>query len=155
MRWWVVVSCALAVLLVAQPARAQLGAEIGIRAGAGADPDQFFFGVHTETRRLTPRLTFRPNVEVGVGDDLTLVALNLEFAWWIAMAGRPLSLYVGAGPAANAYSTGGRGNSDGGVSGGLNFLVGVQHRDGLFSELKVGAIDSPSVKFTVGYVFGR
>lgn len=135
-------------LLLAAPAQAQ----VGIRAGVSAEPDQFFFGAHVETSPLVNRLTFRPNAEIGVGDDRTLVALNLEFAWWIPIRQHRFSVYLGGGPAANIYSAHGNGN-DGDVSGGLNFLVGVQHQQGLFGELKVGAIDSPSVKVTVGYAF--
>ena len=37
--------------------------------------------------------------------------------------------------------------------GGFSFLVGMAHRDGLFSELKVGAMDNPGLKFAVGYTF--
>ena len=44
-------------------------------------------------------------------------------------------------------------DDDADVEGGFNVLVGLQHRQGLFTEFKVGAIDSPSVKFTVGYAF--
>jgi hypothetical protein len=29
----------------------------------------------------------------------------------------------------------------------------VEHRDGLFFEAKIGAIDSPDLKFGVGYTF--
>ena len=61
------------------------------------------------------------------------------------MAGRRLS----SGPSTKAHPN----NGDSDVGGGLNFLLGIQHRKGLFAELKVGAIDSPSIKFAVGYVF--
>jgi hypothetical protein len=54
-------------LAVAAPAAAQW--EPGVRAGVSADPDQFYFGGHVETRPLIDRLSFRPNVEVGFGDD--------------------------------------------------------------------------------------
>jgi hypothetical protein len=143
-----------AVFLAATPVYAQSHA--GIRAGVSGNPDQFFFGGHVETSPLAEHLTFRPNVEVGVGNDTTLLAFNFEFAYWVPMQKRhPWSLYFGGGPAANLYSFGGGGpgrrNSD--LTGGFNALVGIQHREGLFTELKVGAIDSPTVKFTVGYVF--
>ena len=46
-----------------------------------------------------------------------------------------------------------RPNGDSDLEGGLNFLVGVQHRDGLFVEFKVGAIDSPDIKFGVGFTW--
>ena len=35
----------------------------------------------------------------------------------------------------------------------LNLLFGVENRGGLFFEVKVGAIDSPDVKFGVGFTF--
>src|SRR5215204_4678957 len=88
--------CICAAPAVAQP-------HAGIRAGVSADPDQFFFGGHVETRPLIERLTFRPNAEIGIGDNATLVALNVEFAYWLTR-NRPWSVYVGAGPAVNIYS---------------------------------------------------
>ena len=66
------------VLISATPALAQDG---GIRGGISVDPDQFYFGGHLETSPLIDRLYFRPNVEVGFGDDLTLIAANMEFVY--------------------------------------------------------------------------
>ena len=147
---WFGILAAAVLLAAAAPASAQ--AHAGVRVGVSADPDQFFFGGHVETAPVAEHLTFRPNVEIGVGDDETLIALNFEFAYWLQMRrSHPWSVYVGAGPAANIFSHRHGGGSD--VGGGLNFLIGAQHRDGLFTEFKVGAIDSPSVKFTVGYAF--
>src|SRR5258705_378497 len=62
----------------AAPASAQ---GIGVRAGASGDPDQFYAGFHYESEELVDRLRFRPNIELGVGDNVTLVALNIEFAY--------------------------------------------------------------------------
>lgn len=138
------------------PAAAQ--SRVGLRGGVSVDPDQAFFGVHFETRPLIDNLTFRPNVELGIGDDVTLVALNFEFAYWIPLERTAWRLYIGGGPAVNIYSID-RGrfddDDDTDVEGGFNILLGLQHRQGLFTELKVGAMDSPDLKFTVGYVFGR
>lgn len=146
-------SATLAVLLVASAAAAQT--HLGVRAGVSGDPTQFVFGGHVETSPLIEHLTFRPNVEVGVGDHTTLVALNVEFVYSIPLSHQPWRVYLGGGPAANLYSySAGSGRSDGStVSGGFNFLVGVQHERGLFTELKVGAIHSPTVKVTFGYAF--
>ena len=124
---------------------------VGVRAGVSGDPDQFFFGGHLETQPIAERLTFRPNLEVGVGDDVTLVAANLELKYTIPLEDRPWSLYVGGGPAVNFYSARGN-NGDGEVGGGFNVLVGAQHSGGLFGELKIGAVDSPDVKLMIGYV---
>ncbi|MEZ5421247.1 MAG: hypothetical protein R2708_28440, partial [Vicinamibacterales bacterium] len=34
---------------------------------------------------------------------------------------------------------------------GLNFLIGVEQSSGLFFEFKIGALDSPELKFGVGW----
>lgn len=142
----------LAVSLAAVPATAQT--HIGLRAGASSGPDQFVFGGHVETAPLLENFTFRPNIEIGIGDRLTLVGLNFEFAYWIPLRDQPWRVYMGGGPAANVLSFHddhpGRGDSR--VEGGFNIMVGLQHQRGFFTELKVGAIDSPDIKFTVGYV---
>ena len=52
-----------------------------IRAGISVDPDQFFVGGHYETGPLVDRLHFKPNIEVGFGDDITLVGVNFEFVY--------------------------------------------------------------------------
>jgi hypothetical protein len=123
----------------------------GVRIGASADPDQFFFGGHYESRPLFDRVRFRPNIEVGVGDHVTLAALNFEFAYHFANGRKPWNVYAGAGPALILADTERRDQDHAG--GGFNFLLGIQHRQGLFGEIKIGAIDSPDFKFTVGYTF--
>jgi hypothetical protein len=142
---------ALALTVCAASARAQ---GVGVRAGASADPDQFYAGVHVETRELVEHLRFRPNLEVGVGDDVTLFAINFEFTYRLPPAALPRSmsmwhLYVGGGPALNIFRSSDDTRSEGGFSG----LVGLAHRNGLFAEAKVGALDSPGFKFGVGYTF--
>jgi hypothetical protein len=122
---------------------------VGLRAGVSGSPDQFYAGVHYETAELTERLRFRPNLEVGVGDDTTLVALNVEFAYRIPIRRHPWSVYFGGGPALDLYHSEGETTAEGG----FNILVGLLHDGGLFVELKVGALDSPSVKVGVGYSF--
>ena len=129
----------------ARPAQAQ---EFGVRAGASVDPDQFYFGGHFQTEPLVDNLRFRPNVEIGVGDDQTVVAFNLEFAYFFPTK-NPWHLYAGGGPALNVISR----NDDTDAEGGFNILVGVEHTKGLFFEFKVGAIDSPEFKFGVGYTW--
>ncbi|HEY7476134.1 MAG TPA: hypothetical protein VH679_14040 [Vicinamibacterales bacterium] len=143
-RWWWM---ATIVIGLATPAYAQMSS--GVRAGVSGDPDQFYFGGHVETKPLIDRLTFRPNAEIGLGDGITLVTANIEFAYWIPIRNKPVSVYLGGGPALVI----GDHNDDTDVGGGFNILVGVQHRKGLFAELKVGFNDSPDIKFGVGYAF--
>jgi hypothetical protein len=137
------------VALIAAAAPAVASAQgVGVRAGASVQPDQFYIGGHYETPPLVEQLHFRPNVEVGFGDDLTLVGLNLEFVYKIPIDG-PWSLYAGGGPALNIYSH----NDDSETDGGLNLLFGAETTNGLMFEVKVGAIDSPDVKFGVGFTW--
>jgi hypothetical protein len=138
-------------LVLASPAAAQTSG--GVRAGVSGDPDQFVIGGHLETSPLVERLTFRPNLELGVGDDVTLVAFNFEFVYSFPLRDEPWRVYAGAGPALNLYSFDRGRNDDTSAEAGLNFLVGIQHSRGFFSEFKVGAIDSPDIKFVVGYAF--
>jgi hypothetical protein len=141
------------VLFASGDAMAQTG--FGIRAGVSIDPDQFHFGGHFISDPLISNLTFRPNLEIGVGNSVTTVAANLEFAFRIPVPKSQLSAYIGAGPALNVYRHGESPNrpADTNTGGGFNILVGLEHREGLFGELKVGAIDSPEVKLTVGFTF--
>lgn len=143
----------LFVWALAASAFAQGGA--GIRAGASIDPDQFYFGGHLEAGPLVERLWFRPNVEIGIGNDRTLVAVNGEFTYWFPLRNPEWNLYVGAGPAINVirFDQDRLGRNDTEVEGGFNILLGLAHDRGLFTELKVGALHSPEVKFGIGYTF--
>jgi hypothetical protein len=44
-------------------------------------------------------------------------------------------------------------SNDAEAGGGINFLFGLEHDNGFMGEIKIGVIDSPSVKFTFGYTF--
>jgi len=114
------------------------------------DPDQFYFGGHLETAPLVDRLYFRPNVEVGFGDDITAIAANMEFVYKFPNR-RGWGVYAGGGPALNVYMFDGVDDSD--TDAGLNLLVGVESSRGLFFEFKIGAMDSPDFKFGVGWTF--
>ena len=140
----------LTVLLAVFATSAQAWAQgPGVRGGISIDPDQFYFGGHYETPALVDRLHFRPNLEVGIGDDVVTTAINFEFVYKFPSRS-PWRLYAGGGPAVNFYSFD---NDNSETEGGFNFLIGAEQRNGLFFELKVGVIDSPDLKFGVGYTF--
>ena len=130
----------------AAPAFAQ---DAGIRGGISVDPDQFYFGGHIETSPLVDRLHFRPNVEIGVGDDLMLIAANMEFAYKFSRRGS-WGFYAGGGPALNIVMVD---DADSDTGAGFNVMVGAESARGLFFEFKVGAIDAPDFKFGVGWTF--
>lgn len=140
--------CLAAMASAALPASAAAQG-LGVRAGASVDPDQFYFGGHYESRPLVEQLHFKPNVELGIGDDITTLGLNLEFVYKIPIDGSPWRIYAGGGPAVNFYSF----NNNSATEGGLNVLFGAETEQGLFFEIKLGALDSPDVKFGVGYTW--
>jgi len=145
-RSWVrSVGMALCGLLLWAPANAQT---FGVQAGVSLEPNQFYFGGHVETPPLADLVHFRPNIEIGLGDSVTLMGLNFEFVYRFRTQ-RPWELYAGGGPALNVIHTTGDTRSEGG----FNFVGGISHRDGLFAEVKVGALKSPNFKVGVGYVF--
>jgi hypothetical protein len=144
--WPCLVVLGLLSAALATPAEAQV--RPGVQGGVSLDPDQVYFGGHVETSPLVDRLRFRPGIEIGLGDDLTLVGFNFDFTYAFT-ANRPWNLFVGGGPAVNWYDSDGGSDSEGG----FNFLLGARNRDGLFFEMRVGLIDSPDLKFGVGYAF--
>jgi hypothetical protein len=136
------------------PVHAQDGS--GGRVGISVNPDQVYFGGHLAVGPLVPRLWFRPNLEVGLGDGATVIALNGEFTYWVPMDRSPWSVYFGGGPALNLISARRRpfdADRTTDAEGGLNVLLGLGHRNGFFGELKVGALDSPEIKLGVGFSF--
>ena len=135
------------VVFSATPAAAQ---DAGVRAGLSVDPDQFYFGGHIETSPLIDRLHFRPNLEVGFGDDLTLIAANMEFVYKFPLRSG-WRIYTGGGPALNIFMQDDADDSD--TEAGLNLLVGFEQARGLFFEFKLGVVDSPDFKFGVGWTF--
>ncbi len=140
-------------LLLAGPAAYAQQPGTGLRAGVSSDPDQFYFGAHFDTGPIYERLSFRPNAEIGVGNDVTTVAGNFEFVYWWPIRRHPWSIYAGGGPAVNLFRFSDARGGDSEVDPGFNILFGAAHRGGLFAELKLGFIDSPEVKFGIGYTW--
>ena len=148
-RWTAVAILGIACWLVpASSARAQVAP--GVRAGVSVDPDQVYVGGHIETDPLIERLVFRPNVEIGFGDDLTLAAFNFEFLWKFPRRGTQWGFYAGGGPAINLYQFDGPRDD---TEAGFNFVGGLEHTRGFFFEFKVGAHRSADFKFGVGYTW--
>lgn len=143
-------SLSVVAVLAAISATPALAQDAGLRGGLSVDPDQFYFGGHVETSPLVDRLTFRPNVEIGFGDDIMLIAANMEFAYKFPQRGG-WGLYAGGGPALNVYMFDDVDDSQ--TEPGVNIMVGAESSRGLFFEFKLGLIDSPDYKFGVGYTW--
>ena len=127
----------------------------GIRAGLSSDPDQVYGGVHFNLGKFTKDVRFRPSVEVGFGDDRTLVQMLAEVHYVFSQF-QALKPYAGAGVGLTYVNYDDDHPRDGSDTGGsLNAIGGVETelKQGmtLFFELKVGlAHDDPDIKFGVG-----
>lgn len=137
-------------LLAAQSASAQ---DVGVRAGVSGEPDQFYVGVHLLTPHVFDQVHFRPNVELGFGQDQRLLALNLDLVYRAPIRRSDWAVLAGGGPGANVFMRDRNGDTLTNTGGGLNVLLGLEHAKGFFTELKVGLIDSPSIKFGIGMTF--
>ena len=136
---------------------------LGVRAGAGFDPELLLFGVHSQMGPVFhPSVFFRPNAEFAFGEVTDLVALNLEgvYRWPMSIGRGNWAPYVGAGPNLTFIHqsfSGGRdiefGNFDFDV--GFNILAGVQYRRGTFAELKTSLYSRPApvLRLIFGYNF--
>ena len=145
------IACAVAVVCasfagLASPAQAQ---GPGVRAGVSVDPDQFYVGGHFETDELIDQLYLRPNLEVGFGDDVTTLAVNIEAIYKIPLKNRrDTSFYAGGGPAIIVYDR----DNGSDTKGGLNLLAGLEFGK-FFFEVKGGVFDAPNLKVGIGYTF--
>lgn len=142
---------------------------IGVEGGVGVDPELIMFGVHGAFAPVfTPRLEFRPGVEAGVGELTTTFGVNLDFLYMLPgpAGGRGWSPYVGAGPnfALSHRSFDAQGEddeddpnrfdfSDTDFKGGMNFIAGARHRNGMFLELKATAYGVSNVRLLAGFNF--
>jgi opacity protein-like surface antigen len=129
----------------------------GPRLGATMDPDQFHFGFHIDFGEFANDLRFQPNFELGIGDDLTVGALNFETMYLFDSRSR-WSPYAGGGLGVNFIGSDDRGFRDGtDTDVGLNALGGIEKTlsdgDRFFTEVKFGVTDAPDVKFTLGWTF--
>ena len=68
----------------------------GVRAGIADDPDQGVAGVQLDLGEVVPKLHFQPRVELGLGDDTTIVSATLPVLYRVPVA-RRLNVYGGGG----------------------------------------------------------
>jgi hypothetical protein len=138
---------ASAFVVLASPAAAQEQG-FGVRGGLSIEPDQVYFGGHYETAPIVDRVHFKPNIEIGFGEDFTLIALNFEGVYKFPDQGT-WNAYAGGGPSLSISNF----ENDSDTGAGFNLLAGIETERGLGFEVKFGVADSPTVKFAVLYSF--
>jgi hypothetical protein len=157
-----VVLCALGALLpLTALAQGPVVNAYGLRAGFSTDPDQLVLGGQMSIGEVAPNLSFDPNVELGFGDNVTIIAFNLDMHYHFDVEGSTWRPYVGAGAGINLIQVdlppGIGDDSFTRVSGA--FIVGVsvptQSGNRFFSEMKLGLGSSATsdLKLLVGWNF--
>ena len=128
----------------------------GPRVGVTINPDQLHFGGHLDLGDLAPQLMVFPAIEIGVGDNLTVVAPMFDIDYRFRNDWGSWNPYVGAG-VGPVFVSAHRGGSDSQL--GLSMQGGIQRRltsqsGFMFLEMKFKLVDYPDVKFTLGWCFG-
>jgi hypothetical protein len=130
----------------------------GPRVGVSVNPDQVYFGAHLDFGNFARHVRFQPNVEVGFGDNLTLVCANFEAAYRFRQTWDVWSPYLGGGLGANFanYDKGHGGGSSTDL--GVNVLGGIERGlssgNRFFIEVKLGLVEeSPDAKVAIGWTF--
>ena len=93
-RFWLLAICLLA---GSGPALAEMGFYgWGPRLGAGDDPDQILVGIHQDLGEIVENLRFQPSLDLGFGDDQTLVSGVLPVHYRLLIDGKATP-YLGGG----------------------------------------------------------
>ena len=137
----------------AQSSAAGLGYQsFGVRGGLTLDPDQVHFGVHANLGHFIDQLRFQPSFELGLGNDFTVGAFNIDALYFIE--GTDWRPYFGGGLGIIMVDIS---DSDSGFDSdaGLNLVGGIEFgaRFQYMLEARVGVGDLPDFKLTAGFTF--
>ena len=131
----------------------------GPRMGISSGPDQAVVGAHLDFGNFADHFRLQPNAELGIGSDRTVLALNGEFAYRFVADWDTWSPYLGGGLGLNITNRDGRRGfeDDSSTDLGASMVGGIEKNimngDRFFIETKIGLVDSPDLKFEVGWTF--
>ncbi len=136
----------LAVVLTsaAVPAHAAGLTGAGLQIGWASDPDAFLAGFHYNARPLGEEMDLVPSLEFGFGDDVFMIAGNLD-GHYVLKTASDLRPYIGAGMTLNWFDFEGSGDSDTEFGGSL--IGGIHINPNMSFEAKFGLGDVPDWKF--------
>ena len=152
---------AVLALLPATAFAAPTVTSVGPRVGASIDPDQLVVGGQLSLREFAPGWSFDPSLELGFGDNQTVIAFNLDAYYHLRMSGTDWRPYLGPGLSVDFMSFDepfGR-RDQGETNVGLDLVAGFTlpagRGDHWFTELRFGVGDIPTLKIVGGFDFGR
>jgi hypothetical protein len=126
----------MVLLAVAAPARAQ--SKIGFGGGATIDPQQVYGGVYWQSPDIGGRFHLRPGIDGATGDGLSLASINIDLIVLIPLGQSAWSLVQGGGPSIVIATLSDVDDSPSEVHAGGAYLFGFQHRNGFFTEFRIG-----------------
>ena len=152
----------LTISLAALPAAAELGFYgWGPRVGFADNPDQFVVGIHQDFGEFVRNLRFQPNIEVGFGDEVTVISGTIPVHYRFTGLGSTTP-YVGGGlllawidrDLTARQQRQGKDSSDFQINpvlvGGAEWEVG--ERSDILVELHLAGGDAFDLKLVVGWV---
>ncbi len=157
MRRMFVVFAALLLISTTTQAQRSFGVHgFGPRAGLTIDPDQIHFGAHLDLGDLAPQLMMFPNIEIGFDDDFTVVSPMFELDYRFREDWGSWNPYLGGG-IGPVFVSADRGGDN--TELGLSLQGGIARRmtsssGFMFLEFKLGLVDYPDYRFTIGWCFG-
>lgn len=147
---------ALVIPLVLAAGSASAGLALGPRAGFTATDglEQWHVGAHLRAGELLQNVEITPGCELGFGSHATIITANGDVTYKATeLVTAPWGLHAGGSLSFNYFDW--KGNSD--VHLGLSGLVSVTRELGpaseVFTEVRVGILDSPDLKITFGLTF--
>jgi hypothetical protein len=131
----------------------------GARLGISSDPDQAFAGVHFELGEFARNVRFRPTLEIGFGDDLTVVQGLAEVHYvfskvqvWKPYVGGGVGLIHVSGDVDTPLGTEEVSDNEVSVMGVGGVETRLKSGTRFFLELKLGLNnDSPDLKLGAGW----
>lgn len=151
-------------LLSILPAAAGMGLRgWGPRVGLAADPDQLIVGFHWDVGDVASHLRLVPNVQLGIGDDATVLEGTVPIHYVFGKTGSGFAPYVGGGLAVawiDFDEEDGPGNDEfddsdveigAKATGGLEWGLGGNKK--FFLELNLGIGDLHDFQAVAGWTF--
>ena len=149
---------ALALALPVTAHAATAFSTVGPHVGFSSDPSQIVLGGQLQLGDVAPQIDFVPGVDLGFGDNVTVISLNGDFHYRFEISGTQWAPYAGAGISLHFFSfdSGVVGHGSDTVGGGSIILgadVPTKTGSRFFAEAKFGLGDGPTFKALAGWHF--
>jgi hypothetical protein len=123
----------------------------GVRAGVSQNPDQFVAGGMVELGSALGPGSIVPSVDFGFGDNVDLVAANLDLRFYLfPLPQTGINFYGAAGPTAVFANS----NSEVGLSLTAGAKIPMKGKNRYNVEARFGVGDIPDLKVMLGILFG-